>query len=178
MSRCEAGGGRGGGGSSHACRPSYRPPRRLFLYLEQVRSAAAGRALASRAEIDHAMVYLEWVVNASPPGLRSREAAVHNLLLLLYAKQPVEDLLLRYVTTAVAPMVFAASEGRAVPLLPASSAAIPTAGGSGAAGALVRGGLDVPGAEAPPPFDVQVCFCLHKGCLFSEHCDPPSYPSR
>jgi hypothetical protein len=77
-----------------------------------VRSAALGGALVGgRAEIDHAMVYLEWVVQQSS-GLRSRDKSVHNFLLYLYAKQPVEDMLLRYVTASVAGMAAAAAEGR------------------------------------------------------------------
>jgi hypothetical protein len=51
---------------------------------------------------DAVLGFLEWV--ASPHGLNCGETAIHNLLLNLYAQQPVEELLLRYVSNETAAM--------------------------------------------------------------------------
>ena len=87
-------------------------PARLIPTLvryEQVRaiatdsskSSSMSTSLSAVAEsLDIAMLYLEWAVrtgvvsgNRRDPSVR----AVHNLLLSLYARQPAEDLLLRYI---------------------------------------------------------------------------------
>jgi hypothetical protein len=88
-------------------------PARLIPTLvryEQVRALATDGSKATHSSsttlhavaesLDIAMLYLEWAVrtgvvsrNKKDPSVR----AVHNLLLSLYARQPAEDLLLRYI---------------------------------------------------------------------------------
>jgi vacuolar protein sorting-associated protein 18 len=88
-------------------------PARLIPTLvryEQVKALATDGSKATHSSstslhavaesLDIAMLYLEWAVrtgvvsrNKKDPSVR----AVHNLLLSLYARQPAEDLLLRYI---------------------------------------------------------------------------------
>jgi hypothetical protein len=84
--------------------------------------ASTNPASASRASIaaalDMALLYLEWVVAEGVLGsMRRRDPryrAVHNLLLSLYAAQPVEDPLLAYVDAQLAAAPPAPPAGAAV----------------------------------------------------------------
>ena len=69
------------------------------------------------ATIDVALLYLEWVIDEGIIGRHQRDAkskAIHNLLLSLYATQPIEDPLLHYLDDCLSDLSPAPPAGSAL----------------------------------------------------------------
>lgn len=69
------------------------------------------------ATIDVALLYLEWIIDEGIIGRHQRDArsrAIHNLLLSLYAAQPIEDPLLQYLDDCLSDLSPAPPAGSAL----------------------------------------------------------------